>query len=242
MVKRYFGYLIALFLLTPIVVATESRAGQTEIIWSDSFDNFDSLTNWEITHGNWTVDNGALVVNECVNIPPMNICFGSIWRTQTQMTGTLSFDVLPTGLETFGFIFHFIGNGFIKNHPYEGYVISLSKWHDVSLDYTADGGYKETLAKYTPSESYDGWIHFDITRDQNGEMIFYVNNTQVLRTTHNLVTVSENISISAEVGVKFDNINFTSEIKPKPAPGFEVIVVVGTLILSVNLRKRKRVT
>ncbi|MHA2163531.1 MAG: hypothetical protein ACXADW_10655 [Candidatus Hodarchaeales archaeon] len=218
MIKGYFGYLFVLFLLISTTIATKSHTGQTEINWIDIFENPDSLTDWEITHGNWTVVNGTLMVTEVVPIPPLNIPYGSIWREQTQMMGTLSFDILPTGTETFGFLVYFIGNGLggsVNNHPHEGYALHLWNDHRVALDYVANGGYQYTIKEYQPSSSFVGWIHFDITNDNNtGEKVVFINDTEILRTTHQEVSFSENISISAELGVKFDNIEFNSTIKP----------------------------
>jgi hypothetical protein len=231
MVKGHFGYIAALFLLTSTSIATKSHAVEPKIYWIDTFET-DSLTNWKITHGNWTVENGSLVVAEVVPIPPLNIPYGSIWRQQAQMTGTLSFDVLPTSNETFGFLFYFIGNGLggsVDNHPYAGYALHLWDDHKVDLDYVDFGGYQGTLKGYFPPERpYVGWIHFDVTRDHNGEMIIFVNSTEVLRATHNQVSFSENLSISAELGVKFDNIEFNSTIKTTPLPNSTSSLVSST--------------
>jgi hypothetical protein len=198
------------------VLLCNSNFTKGETVWEDTFDNSDSLNDWDVGYGNWIVDNGALTVTDCEKIDPNHPpspCVTSIWHEQTSMTGTWGIDILHSGTEDFGTLFYFIGNGVhewgVNYYPSEGYAIHVWGNSKIDLDYVKEGAYQNSPGEYSPPEQLTGWMHFEIIRNDSGNIRVYLNNTEIINADQNLVTSSENINIQTEVGVKLDNIRYS---------------------------------
>ena len=242
MSKKKISLLLLIFISLLLINTNTVRA---DGVWEYSFDDGDSLDDWDITYGNWTVDDGSLLAtDQCENATSYEACISAIWHEQTSMTGNWSFDVLLSGQEKFGMLFFFIGNGVQENvpdyNPIQAYVIHL--WHDyrIDLDYVSFGSWQYYIDQYIPSSNLTGWIHFEITRDQDNEMVVYLNGSEIMRKTNSLISTSEYLHIQAEAGMRFDNFKFP---KSQTISGYGIlplfICTVGVIIVYMKMQKSK---
>jgi energy-converting hydrogenase Eha subunit F len=208
-----FGILV---LLGPRISPAHATDG-----WLTTFDTEGSLDGWEITHGNFTWENGALVGSENCYSPNQYFCGNALWRNSTAITGTWSFDILqPENLEKLSIIYY-VGisvtpDGF---HPEQGYTLVLFE-SKIQINYRYSNDDRGPLDVYEPAEGLDdwGWMHFDITRDEAGHINAYLNGTHILAGTDTYFTYSEAINIQVEPGARLDNIAYSSSIDPPTSP------------------------
>ncbi|MHA1561899.1 MAG: hypothetical protein ACTSPA_07205 [Promethearchaeota archaeon] len=235
---------ISLLLLISIsLLLINTNIVRADGVWEYTFDDGDSIGDWDIAYGNWTVDDGSLLVAECEYVNELEGCANSIWHKQTNMTGNWSFDVLQSDIEESRLLFYFIGNGVADSfefHPAQGYVLRLTHDDQIFIDYVNDGRYRYSLSSYTPPSNLTGWIHFEITRDLDNEMTVYLNGSEIIRVINSLISTSENINIQTGIGVRFDNFRFP---KNQTISGYRIlplfICAVGVIIVYTKKQQSK---
>ncbi|MHA2319648.1 MAG: hypothetical protein ACXAC6_18065, partial [Candidatus Hodarchaeales archaeon] len=159
---------ISFCLVLIVISASVAVRGNTEseIGWEDTFDTEDSLDDWEISHGNFNVNEtqGTLVGgSDCYLEPYVNWCANYLWRNNTATTGTWSFDISFTEDFTF-FIYYYVGISSTVDgrHPTLGYSLLI---FPSEIWIGSDNG---TLDSYSLEVGLDGWQHFDIIRNETG--------------------------------------------------------------------------
>jgi hypothetical protein len=104
-------------------------------------------------------------------------------------------------------------------------------------------GYRDTL-EYVEPLNTDGWYHYNITRDVNGEFNVYVNDTLRLTVTDNAFTVSNTFAIFSFDNHRIDDIIVSGSTDPPPPqiPGFPAVVIgIGLCVgLGVGILIRRR--
>ncbi|MHA2252929.1 MAG: hypothetical protein ACXAD7_21380 [Candidatus Kariarchaeaceae archaeon] len=221
-----------------ILILTGSRTVYSEIIWSENFDEENSLDDWDITYGNWSIQKKTLLLDNCTFIQSRQDCISSIWHAQTRVTGTWSFDILPSIGNAFGVIIWFIGNGetsYLEGfHPHEGYAVHFFANGEIGLDFGADGSFQYSIDTHISDQPLLGWQHIDITRDTEGEIIVYLNGTEILDGKHTTITSSENINIRSEIDVQLDNFGISdlNEVQTEESP---MIFSYGLMLLMISI-------
>jgi hypothetical protein len=232
------------FLMLIIFSITIRGRADAGIGWEDTFDTIDSLDDWEVSHGNYTVDEaqGVLVGSaDCYLEPGPNWCANYLWRNSTASTGTWSFDIILP--ETFlFFIYYYVGISSTADgrHPTSGYSLLI---FPSEIWIGSDNG---TLDSYTLVDSLDGWQHFDIIRTETGHIQAFLNGTNILNGINTVHTFSEKINIQVEPETKLDNIIYSPEASistttTTASTNFSsVVILLGSSGILVYVRKKTK--
>jgi hypothetical protein len=239
----FFTVLMLILISIPISV----RANAV-IAWEDTFDTENSLQDWEISHGNYSVDEaeGVLVGSvDCYYDSGFDWCANYLWRDSTASTGTWSFDILLP--ENFAFFFfYYVGISAIADgrHPDAGYTFIMNP-SEIKINYRYSSSNRGNLDTYVLTDSVDGWQHFDITRNETGHIWVLLNGTKILNALDQFHTSSESINIQAEPRTRLDNITY-SPLDPNPtstqeiSPSWTLMVVIMSITALQITQKKKR--
>lgn len=212
------------------------------IVWQDTFDDSSSLENYEIVNGELRSD-GVLTSLGCDNA---DCVFGStyFYRNSSGVTGAWSFDFnLTSSLN-----FFFIGVGKVSGHalfPKQGYnLVIRPSQKSFTLDYISSS--ISTLDSYTSDKSLVGWMHVDITRDEAGEIIVYLNGDSIIETIQADLTSSEHINIQLTKDSQLDNLIYSntadlpSEKSDEEESPVMIIYVSSSYVILIFLRRVKK--
>jgi hypothetical protein len=217
---------------------------RTTVDWQETFDTIDSLKDWEVTHGNFTVENGVLIgAVACYNHP--TTCLNHLWRNSTAVTGTWSFEIFHPESLSWGSILYYTGIGLDSggSHPETGYTLIMLR-SEIKINYRYSGTNRGTIDSYTLEDGINSWMHFVLTRDETGQIDVYLNSTKILEGTHTGITTSEKINFQIEPYTLLDNITYSSSIdppvSPESSPSWTLLLSGGSFIAFLFLRKRKK--
>ncbi|MCE7737270.1 MAG: hypothetical protein GPJ54_20445 [Candidatus Heimdallarchaeota archaeon] len=177
-------------------------------VWQDTFDDSNSLDNYEIVNGELRSD-GVLTSLGCDSVDCV-VGSAAFYRNSLGSTGTWSFDFNLTS----NFNIYFIGIGKVSGHalfPKEGYnLIIRPSLKLVVLDYVTSP--ITNLASYESNISLVGWMHIDITRDESGNIIVYLDGNAIIETTQKDLTNSEHINIQLSKDSQLDNLIYSNSV------------------------------
>ena len=198
----------SIIVLGLIMVGIFGNASSNMDNWVDSFDSNDSLNDWTIDVGNFSVikNEGVLVASDCYS--ESGFCLSSLWRNSTATTGTWSFDLRLSESHTF-FMLYFVGHLVFTTHPASGYSVHVNKDKILNLWYR-DSNTNVKIDTYTAdNETLNNWMHFDVKRNSTGYMEVYLNYIKIMTGQNTLVTESENINFQMDDGAKIDNVSYS---------------------------------
>jgi hypothetical protein len=215
---------------------------KADIVWSDNFDDV-NYSGWMVTSGAFSAEDQTLK-----SIGGGNI-IGNIVHPSFVATGTWSFDVL-VGTETdIYFMYTPLMN---QQNQYEGIQILLYGTHIQLYSYSSfyNAG-SLRLGEYIFASSIPGWQHLDVTRNSDGRICIYHNETLILDLVdHAPLTSSEFFTYNPSGQASLDNIvvSNTIDIEPPPPVPFymqtwfiaTVFTVVAVAVVIVVLLMRRK--
>ncbi len=201
------------FLLMGMVIIPAITRADSDFDWVETFESSDSLNDWDISHGNYTVNEtlGTLVSGADyyhTYAGGRDWYLNYIWRNSTPITGKWSFDLFLPSNFTF-FIFYYVGISAIADgsHPEAGYTFIINPT-DIRINYRYASNNAGNLDSIVLPDDFDGWHHFDINRNQTGHIWVLLNGTNILNGIDTYHTHSERINIQTEQGAMLDNISY----------------------------------
>ncbi len=253
--------LVVIGLLVTVAFLTPNCIAQTD--WSDDFTDGD-YTGWTVLNGSFSASSQSLQA--------VGGSLGSNWNLITHDSditqGFWSFnlhgntstyhsadfieimflcDELNTPVEiatgTWSTVSVFAPlNGYslliIIYSIYQATSIQLYKWTN------GVGEWLNTTDLYTDIET-TGWKHYNITRDANGNINFYMNDTLTLSATDTGYKVSTSFCMWSYPNHKIDDITVSGTTDPPPViPGFPALAIgIGLCIaigFGVMIRRRQK--
>jgi len=141
---------------------------------------------------------------------------------------------------------------FDGSHPEYGYILIINAE-------TGDEKAKLAYRAVEPSErgivqshnltieEQSGWLHFDITRSENGRMKVFLNGSTILDYTDSNHTSSETINIQVTPGVRLDNIKYSNSIdvtsNESIAYNIEIGLILGSIaVVSIYIIRKKKIS
>ncbi len=246
------------FILVGIIVLLVSSVSPAHATadWQETFDVEDALDDWDITHGDFDIQDGFLIgSSDCWTEPGYPYCLNSMWKNHTAITGTWSLDVNFDDSERFLF-FYFIGLEITPDtcgcHPEYGYILIINEQvqgKTVNLAYRGGDQRGIVQSHSLTTEQQSGWLHFVITRTEVGRMVVCLNGSRILDYTNNKITTSEYINIHVTPDVKLDNVQFNDSIEfecttitttTESAPSWTPIIVIMSLTVLLFRKRMKQ--
>ena len=141
---------------------------------------------------------------------------------------------------------------FDGSHPEYGYILIVNAEIDVNrvnLAYRAvepsERGIVDTHDLTIEEQS--GWLHFDITRSENGRMKVFLNGSTILDYADSNHTSSETINIQVTPGVRLDNIKYSNSIdvtsNESIAYNIEIGLILGSIaVVSIYIIRKKKIS
>ena len=250
--------LFSIFILVLMLMGVPANTSSNTDDWIDTFDSADSLKDWRVPYGNYTVDENehVLVASNCYETN--GFCLSSLWRNSTASTGTWSFDLRIVDNHSF-FILYFLGISATSDglHPESGYAFHIDKYKVFHLRYR-QYGLNPIINSYTPSNETKDWMHFDITRNSTGYMEIFLNYSSIITGQDNRYNSSENINFQLDNGAKLDNVSYktamiittattttttTTSNSSNNSPGFvstEIIFSFMVVYVLLKIGKKKK--
>ena len=244
--------LFSIFILVLMLMGVPANTSSNTDDWIDTFDSADSLKDWRVPYGNYTVDENehVLVASNCYETN--GFCLSSLWRNSTASTGTWSFDLRILDNHSF-FILYFLGISATSDglHPNTGYAFHIDRYKIFHLRYRQYGS-NPIISSYTPSNETKNWMHFDITRNSTGYMEIFLNHSSIITGSDNRFTSSENINFQLDNGAKLDNVSYTTtkittttttSNSSRNSPGFESPEIIFSFMVVyglIKIRKKKK--
>lgn len=177
------------------------------VVWQDTFDDSTSLDNYEIVNGDLSSD-GVLTSLGCENACDYGPAY--FYRNSIASTGTWSFDFNLTS----SLFFYFVGIGKVSGHalfPKHGYNLNIRPSLKLfTLDFVTTT--VTTLDTFESDDSVIGWMHIDITRNDDGEISIYLDGTSIIETIQTDLTSSEHINIQLTKNSQLDNLVYSNTV------------------------------
>ena len=208
-----------------LLIVFQGYPAQGEIVFDYTFDE-DVPSDFEVIEGSVIVENGTLVVSECVNHPELGntYCPANMWINSTVTTGRWSLDYYLSDAKASGLFFFFVGEGasnlsglwpttgyivFIKGNNYVSNTVSdiqfqLGEFHN-------DGEGNRTTA-LVPMASFPKWMHLDIIRNDTGFITLYIDGELFLEFNEisPVFQTAEHMNIELSLGDRIDNLTYST--------------------------------
>jgi hypothetical protein len=198
----------------PTVTTEPSPTPDTSIVWSEDFEDGD-WEGWEIgstSGGEFFIEDGVLKVDKCEYSA---FVLSAIGHLSPITTGTWSFDLYFHGQDfpTIGLFGNLDMDSFVDdfNSPDSWWnrtdFRSLGlQVHMRSLYLTTFIDGKHIMMAHYKLEDHLGWQHFDVTRDDGGRTLVYLNGKQIYDYTDDSFNNSKYFYILTYEDSAFDNI------------------------------------
>lgn len=215
MTRKYF----VLFLMLPALVlfscsacspaaADMTPTPDTSIVWEDDFEDADT-EGWMVIDGTISFDEGVLTF-----ALDTNNTGGIIYHESNVSVGTWSFDLFH--LED-GYTNYEIGLSYDQEWGSGFSVILNTTDNSMVMIKISSDGVRKTGESAILGQKLSSWNHFDITRDDSGNMKFYLDGELILENKDELAFSPQFFAIlTSKSGPVMDNLVIRNQVVDIP--------------------------